>query len=118
MKVEADSSRLSLGGDWVINPTGKHYESLAGERSNALSAVTGRKQNVNKAGESGNLQKDAGKIESVDTSGRQLLTSFLKVLEKDGIVPTIVNLPEPLQELFQWLNTSISETNDGPVENQ
>ena len=91
MASENETTVISLDGDWVVSTINQQMQCLIGRRK-AAPAVDGSP-----------IVIDMSSVESLDASGCQLLASFVKVIEKDGLKPRLASMPASFQELFESL---------------
>lgn len=92
-----------LSGEWVITAMSDQLQCLMGHRSKLSSA----EEEVCTEGQTLPTKEpvtfDMGDIESLDASGCQLLTAFMKIMEKDGFEPRIASMPASFRELLEKL---------------
>ena len=94
---------IYLSGEWVITAMSSQLQCLMGHRSKLPSA----EETVCREGQASLTKEtvtvDISGIESLDASGCQLLTAFMKVIEKDGFEPRIASMPASFRELLETL---------------
>jgi len=91
MTIRMVGAEVHLDGDWTLSGAAQHIDSLA------LSL-----QQI-ESGMEKNLRIDCRQVTKADASGLQLLHVWLECARLRGAEPTLVNIPERLQQAMQGL---------------